>query len=60
MGNAGMGSESLGQIRLLLFDALLQLGDSANLLVRQDGVFPVAVDRQASGIVATVFQARQS
>jgi hypothetical protein len=53
--DTGVVVEDLGEIWSLRGDELLQLGDLADLLVREDLIFLVAVDGDTGRIVASVF-----
>jgi hypothetical protein len=52
--NAGVRVEDLGLVEVALLDELLERGDLADLLDREDLVLLVAVDGKAGRVVATV------
>jgi hypothetical protein len=58
--NASVRIEDLGHVGLLLLDQLLQLDDLTDLLESKDLVLLVAVDGQAGGIIAAVFEAGEA
>lgn len=54
--DTGVVVEDLGEVGLLLLNELLQLGDLANLLVREDLVLLVAIDGDTCRVVAAVLE----
>ena len=52
--------EDLGEIWLLILDELLQFCNLADLLECKDLVLLVAINRQTCGIIATVFESRET
>ena len=58
--DAAVAVEDLGQVGLLLLDQLLELGDFANFFECEDLVLLVAVDSEAGGVVAAVFEAGEA
>lgn len=60
MCDTRMRVEDLGKVWILLLDKLLELCNLAYFLEGEHFIFLVAIDRQTSRIVASVFQARES
>lgn len=56
VGDTGMGIENLSEVGLLFFDELLELGDLANFLKREDLVLLVTIHRYTSRVIATVLE----
>lgn len=60
VGDGGVRLKGLCEVWLGGLDGLLQLDDLAHGLVRKDLVLLVAVDREAGGIVAAVFESGEA
>lgn len=58
--NTGVRVEDLGEIWLLFRNKLLQLDDLADLFECKDLILLVSINSQTCGIIATVFESRQS
>lgn len=60
VGDSGMRVEDFGEIRLGLFDELLQFRDFADLLEGKDLALLVAIYGETSGIVSSVLKSRKA
>lgn len=57
VGNAGVRDERSIKIRLGVGNQLLQLGNLAHFLESKNLPFPITIDSDTGGIIATVFEA---
>ena len=56
MCNSGMRIEDFGHVWLLLRNELLELGDLADFLEREDLILLVSVHRKTGRVIASIFQ----